>query len=177
MSTDWTLLAYHVYILPVVLFVAQLEKVPPRWEDCEIQALQKLLPGPKHWFQADGLRSLRLLGFPKAVPELHEVSIAIRFRVATRENAKNGGLHVATRAARLLEVLRTCGYWPRLARWSDWIQSSALISLDEAVAACSAKGVTTHNVEDAIAGDAERPWTVDVHRKVQRQWQRHDAGC
>jgi len=155
-----------------LFFHCTVKKKPDAWAQCELEALQRLLPGPQHWFQVDALRSLQLLGFPKSIPDLHALSVAIRFRVASRENSRYGGLCACHRNYHLKATTRRCDFLARLAKWSNWIESSALASLSEAVQTCGVKGVTAAGIESDIAEGAARPWTAEVHRRVQRQFQR-----
>ncbi len=77
-----TTLAYAVYILPVVLFVAQLD-VPPN-------ALRKLFPGPGRWFRTADMVHLQQLGMPKSFPDLACITTAAQFRVHCQEAADQG---------------------------------------------------------------------------------------
>ena len=60
-----TLMAYSVYILPVMLFVTQLDSPTSSWEAVEKTAIRRLLPGPGNWCDVKALRALPCLGFPK----------------------------------------------------------------------------------------------------------------
>ena len=75
-------LAYKVYILPVLLFVVQLEDLPPSWPDYEQKAIQRLFPGHWKWLPLGIARNLKLLGFPLEVPDLEIMVSAIRLRAA-----------------------------------------------------------------------------------------------
>ena len=44
-----TMQAYRVYVWSVLLFVAQLEDLPPNFSDFELKACRALLPGPRGW--------------------------------------------------------------------------------------------------------------------------------
>ena len=101
-------LTYAVYILRVILFVAQLDGLPTNWASVEQAALHNLLPGPASWFTVDAARGLQCLGLPKGFVGLSNFHKAIQFRVATTEGASQGGLDVIHRARSLTERLTQC---------------------------------------------------------------------
>ena len=61
----YTLTAYAVYVLPVLTYVAQLDSPPENWEQMEIEAVRRLIPGPAEWCLPEDLQCLRRSGFPK----------------------------------------------------------------------------------------------------------------
>ena len=44
-----TILAYRVYIFPVLCFLMQLDRLPPDWAEYEQKACALLFPGPRCW--------------------------------------------------------------------------------------------------------------------------------
>ena len=160
-------LAYAVYILPVILFVAQLDGLPPGWPSAEKAALR-----PASWFSVDAVRGLRCLGFPKGFADLSILHKAIKFRVATAESASQGGLNVIHRARALTEQWTQCTFLARKAMWNTWFQAAYLFQLRGAVHHCASKGVAKRNLEDELAGHTPRPHTPEMRRSIRRRWQK-----
>ena len=55
--------AYRIYVFSVLLYVAQLERVPPEALQQEEWVLLRLVSGPRDWMTAPALQSLKDLGF------------------------------------------------------------------------------------------------------------------
>ena len=53
-----TALAYRVYILPTLSFIAQLHPPPPEWARTEAAALRALVKGPRCWARPTDLHQL-----------------------------------------------------------------------------------------------------------------------
>ena len=59
-----TLLAYRVYIFPLIGFLLQLETLPQEWKGIEKKICNILFPGPTGWSSPESLQSLKHMGFP-----------------------------------------------------------------------------------------------------------------
>jgi hypothetical protein len=167
-----TTLAYAVYILPVVLFVAQLDAPPENWGDFETKALRKLLPGPGHWFRTADVRHLQQLGMPKSFPDLACITTAAQFRVHCQEAAATGGLQIRSRAATMRRWLATSPQVARCGSWFRWFQRAFVLQLDDSRRACEAKGITQASVELALAKGVPRPYPKLVAIKIRKGFQR-----
>ena len=165
-------LAYAVYIVPVILFVAQLDGLPPNWATVEKAALRNLLPGPASWFTVDAARGLRCLGLPKGFADLSILHRAIQSRVATMEGASQGGLNVIHRARALTEQWTQCTFLARKATWNTWFQAAYLFQLRDAIHHCASKGITKRVLEDELAGHIPRPHTPEMRQSIRRRWQK-----
>ena len=165
-------LAYNVYILPVLPFVAQLDAPPTTWKQTENKVLRKLLPGPAHWFKPEALSSISCLGFPKDFPDLMELTKAIQYRVATTEASATGGLDILGRAYTLRNVIPESDYIGRTAVWNDWFSSSYIFQFSNAITHCQDKGITQHSLEVELGHGSPSPYTAQLAKSIRRRWQR-----
>jgi hypothetical protein len=161
-----TTVAYAVYILPVVLFVAQLDAPPEAWAATEATALRRLLPGPGCWVQPADVRGLKNSGMPKGIPDLAHIITATQFRVASREAAATGGLKVGIRASLLRQWLSTSEQVSRCGVWHQWFQRAFLLQLDAAVTKCRGRGITQESVVQQLSNHAARPFTREVQARI-----------
>ena len=165
-------LAYAVYILPVILFVAQLDRLPPNWASVEQAAVRNLLPGPASWFTVDAARGLQCLGLPEGFADLSILHKAIQFRVATMEGASQGGLNVIHRARSLPQDWTQCNFLARKATWSTWFQAAYLFQLRDAIHHCASQGITKRILEDELAGHIPRPYAPEMRQSIRCRWQK-----
>ena len=88
-----TSVAYSVYIVSVISFLAQLDALPEqRWRSVEAEAINHLVPGASQWGMPSDFHRLRQLGFPKDFVDMQVRQLAIRLRVSFMEAASTGGL-------------------------------------------------------------------------------------
>ena len=167
-----TSLAYSVYILPVVLFVAQLDAPPPHWPSVERAALRNLLPGPAAWFTPAVVRGLPHLGFSKGFADLTLLYRAVQFRVATMEASASGGLRIGARARQLDLAIQDSPLLLRGGAWRTWYQGSFLFQLRDSLRFCAAQGLTQRGLEDTLAQHAARPFPPDLRLSIRRRWQK-----
>ena len=134
-----TINAFQVFIMSVMLFVAQLDPLPEAYPDLEKSACVALFPGPNDWISTSFLTCLKITGFPRELPDMQAISMAARARVATHEDARYGGLEVQKRAQLLRRNLQSAEETPRLAYFADWINGNFLFSLESAMKALEHK--------------------------------------
>ena len=96
-----TVVAYRVYILSVLLFVAQLERVPEAALQAESRALLRLTPGPTDWMTAGPLKALTDFGMNFEFASLSACATAAAARAFKFENYVNGGLRARERRQQL----------------------------------------------------------------------------
>ena len=83
--------AYNIYVLPTLLFVAQLEGVPKDFMKWETKAFGALSKGPRGWNDPEMFKSLReWYGMPINAKSLEQVANASKIRVAVSENWSEG---------------------------------------------------------------------------------------
>ena len=167
---------WNTFVLPVLLFVAQLERVPEVVLQTERCLLRRAAPGPGSWCQAEDLWRLRkAFHLPGEFRQLSATAIASHLRVLHFENRQAGGLRIQHRARVLEGLLSSSEYLVRKARWGGWYQRSALFVLHAAARQFRGLGFTRTAIEDLAAGNATRPWTPAVASQVRHNFQR--AAC
>ena len=75
-GSSFAILAYRVYILPVLSFIIQMDGLPQNWSDLEAWALQQLLPGPFRWCPQFVAHHLADHGFSADFANLAEIHSA-----------------------------------------------------------------------------------------------------
>ena len=123
-----TINAFQVFVMSVLMFVAQLDPLPPNYLAVEAQACRSMFPGPTGWMSASFLRGMRVAHFPKELPHLEVFTTASRARVATHEDARHGGLRVRSRAHELRRAINESGNIFQRACSVDWLRHSVRIS-------------------------------------------------
>ena len=129
---------YNVYILPTLLFVAQLEEVPKRYEEWERTAFKWLSKGPKEWGDPRVFKALKTnFKMPNEAKDLREVGLVAKARVCLMENAKAGGLRMEERRRALKRSLEesTAGNMSALhgSKWKDWYEGAHSVVVLNAV--------------------------------------------
>jgi hypothetical protein len=94
----WATQAWNVYIVPTLLFVAQLERPPEDIDKILHSMLRKAAYGPGNWFRPPDVMHLRrAFGFAAAAAAAE----ATQYRTASLEACWTGGLRVLARATQL----------------------------------------------------------------------------
>ena len=60
-----TAIAYRTYIASLLTFILQLDSLPSTWVEEEARALERLVPGLRHWSAVRDLHCLGERGFPR----------------------------------------------------------------------------------------------------------------
>ena len=124
--------AYRVFISSVLMLVAQLDPLPPQFDDFESRACRSLFRGPPGWMTAGFLKGMKIAAFPIELPDIHASSWAARARVAVHENSAHGGLQIARRARSMRLQISSAGGHFCPAYCSAWLSSCFIFSLDSA---------------------------------------------
>jgi len=78
--------AYNIYVLPTLLFIAQLEGVPREFARWEAKALGAMSKGPRGWSDTEMFKSLKeWFGMPMNAKNLDQIANASKVRVAISE--------------------------------------------------------------------------------------------
>ncbi|CAK0879300.1 unnamed protein product [Prorocentrum cordatum] len=168
----YTLAAYSVCVLPVLTFVAQLDRPPPSRVEAEIAAVRRLTPGPGHWCCPLDLRCLEFLGFPKSLPDFEARVAASQCRVAHLEAVSQGGVQIASRARELREWRHQRDSPIRAATWASWLDRAFVFQLEASVAAADRAGASRARAEFHLSERSPRPFTMTVDNRVRRGSQR-----
>ena len=124
--------AYRVFVASVLMFVAQLDPLPPDFGDFETRACRTLFRGPPGWMTTGFLKGMKSAAFPIELPDIRAGSVAARARVAVHENATHGGLQIARRARSLRLHMASAGGHFCPAYCGAWLRSCFILSLESA---------------------------------------------
>lgn len=86
-----TLTAHRTYILPLAGFVAQLEPLPPDWQQVERKIMVTLFPGSRGWVDLLLVHHLRDLGHTIEMKDAVAMAQGAKCRVYRWGNFENGG--------------------------------------------------------------------------------------
>ena len=168
---------YNVFVLPVLLFVAQLEDPPPAALEAESWGLRRVAPGPYRWILPSDLWRLRSgFGMSFRFRSLGWVATAAQARVLWSEATSTGGLSIAHRAARLEHALANAEYIGRRGLWSAWFEASPALVLQRTHDALQRRRLDPRRAEAALSGDAPQPWPRQLALRVKgglQQWISH----
>jgi hypothetical protein len=106
MGLQLSIAAYNTYVLPTLLYLAQLRTPPETVLAEERRALSRVLPGPGGWLtQAEAFTLAEARGARRSLHSLQDCAQAAKLRVHHWEAASHGGLHRASRWQRLREAI------------------------------------------------------------------------
>ena len=87
MGTYLSIKVYNTFILPTLLFIAQLEHPPQRTIQAEMRMASRIAPGRGKWCTTSTLPHLRDIGAPTEVRDLQRNAAAAMARVAQWEGS------------------------------------------------------------------------------------------
>lgn len=154
-------LAYKIYTLPAMSFVAQLHNPPDSWNTLEYQALMALIPGPGSWIRPSDLHKLKeWYGMPWSMDCLTEVAEASLLRVTYRAGAGGSPLQVRIRAEAFEDKLRHTNRLDEAVWRHSWFTNNALANLIANSRSLRERDLSVGQVEDSIRGDMPLPLTA-----------------
>jgi hypothetical protein len=157
LGLHFTSVAFNVYVSSLLGFLLQLEVLPEAWDSVEAAALRRMVPGPAKWILPEDLHVLRRHhGMPHDFANMHEVSLAARFRVAHMEAAASGVLAVPAAVRRLDALFAGTTFLGRGGRWRSWFMHSHYHNLAAAMQTYRQQGITIASVEADLGAAAPR---------------------
>ena len=156
--------AFQVFIASVMMYVAQLDPLPPDFPSLEGRACRSWLPGPKDWISTGFLKGMTTAFFPKELPDLQLSSVAARARVATHEDALHGGLRVRHRARDLRRVMHAADNSFHVGRFAQWLKGNFLFSLEAATD-------TLQKREQHLRHDTSMMYSEGLPNQERQGWQ------
>ena len=111
---------YNTFILPTLLFIAQLEHPPDTTIQAENKAHKSLAAGPKGWCRMLDLQHLKDIGAPIEARSLERNAAAAMLRTAFWENSLEGGIPWAAMQHHHHYSMSQTGDVARSARQADW---------------------------------------------------------
>jgi hypothetical protein len=142
MGLQLAVAAYNTYVLPTLLYVAQLRKPPAEVLAEEARALSRVLPGPGGWItQQEAFTLAGARGARQSLHSLEDCTKAAQLRVYHWEARRQGGLRAAQRWHTLREAISGTAFLPQNARTFCWLLHPPSRTLQENVEALGEQGV------------------------------------
>ena len=152
MGLQFSLIAYHTYVLPTLGFLLQFRRPSEAVLKAELKALRALLPGPANWFTLEDASYFKdSWGLPINLTTVTTLSLAARTRLSNYENRSHGGLHIRSRHRQLRDTIRLLiqpGHW---ATWHTWYTSGLLNHLHDADSELRQLGISANAVRSKLA--------------------------
>ena len=171
---------WNIFILPILVFVAQLERVPVEALTGVDAMLRKAAYGPGKWSSSEDMYHLRrAFRFATEFRSLAHVGSAAMLRVASWEDCWNGGLQVQVRDRALQCLLRDTDHLVRKGRWHLWYDKAHTRQLAANLVELEQKGVTTPSLIAKLTDGSPRPWPQPTELAARRRFQQaaHLAIC
>ena len=170
--------AYRVFIFSVVLFVAQLDPLPPGFAATERRVWARLAPGPGSWITPPVIGQLRALGFPVQAPEAAVVAVAARARVAVHDSASKGGLRIEEHCERINAARADPANRRRVRHFADGLSRIIVTHLRDARAqvAAAAADLQDHSLFDPTASASRKDgWQARATELLTRHAERRQV--
>ena len=173
MGLQFSSVAYNVFALSVLSFVAQLETPPGHTLDVEKTILTKAAPGPHRWCSADDLWHLQdSFGLAFRFRNLSLMATSAQIRVTMWEASASGGLNVDKHAARLDQALIDTDLLGRRVRLASWFNGAHIFVLRRSLAFLRALQWNEQRLLRELTNDAPRPWTPQIVQRAKNDTQR-----
>ena len=128
------MMAYRVYIAPVLSFISQLDPLPTTFGAGGGKVCEMLFPGGRGWMTPGCLKNLKALSFPTELPDLHRCALAAKDRVHKFENALQGGLKISAQIRRFGDLGASGDNLIRGTRFPEWFNNLIIFNLIAAYA-------------------------------------------
>ena len=178
-------LAYNIFALSTLLYVAQLEPIPNHVYELERENILKMFPGAGTWAICEDLWYLREnFGLAKSAQPLVCIARAAKIRIAylgchfgcksvTKSMVlRPGSDNIFSRWKSLQSCMRQTEHFGRLAEWESWYQNSFCKTLVENVRWCNSKNITVNSILDDI-GTVDNHGVDEAFCKVKREFQKN----
>jgi len=150
-------LAYSVYVLPVLSYLAQF-KVPDAIAlKAEEEALRAMVPGPFQWCFKDDMHHFKeYYRQSRSFPRLSHMGLSARCRMTTFENCASGGLKMRERFAAIgrdAEYSDQCLGRQRV--WASWYKTGIIQDMTNSLTELQQKGLSLTYLEDKAVGPSD----------------------
>ena len=152
-------LAYNVFAVSVLSYIAQLEEVPRHVVESERARMLHMFPGPGTWIIPEDLWfAAENFGLAKSAVSVELMARAAKFRVAVmgcrfsggndsiRGLKRLGGDNIHARWHELRQVMSDTDYLPRVGRWHNWYRGSYCKVLIDNMQWLKSKGITRDKI-------------------------------
>jgi hypothetical protein len=148
---------YNIFILPTLLFVAQLTHPTQEAFQNESKAQAKLAPGPRTWCQMQELHHLKDLHATVEARALDTNAKATMLRTAIWENHAQGGLQLEHMAKEMEKALQKSPHFGRAVKHIQWHKSHFCTTLHNHKKNMATLGLTEHNLRNTITNNTPLP--------------------
>ena len=181
---QYATLAYNIFALSTLLYVAQLEAVPRFVLIEERVQILRMFPGPGQWMIPEDAWYLKEnYGLAKSAQPLALVARAAKLRVSAlgchfgcrqvtgRQLRRLGTDNIYARKRALAGAMASTEYIDRILHWSSWYKHNFCRVLVDNADFLKSKGITTASICMTIAGN-EAPWDKDEVGKIFGEFQK-----
>ncbi len=148
---------YNIFILPTLLFVAQLTHPTQEALQTEQKAQAKLAPGPRVWCQMQELHHLKDLHATVETRDLDTNAKATMLRTAIWENHSQGGLQTTRMTKELRKAIHDTQHIGRAAKHADWHRAHFGTTLHNHRTTMGNIGLTEDNIRTSITNNTPLP--------------------
>lgn len=163
---------YNTYVLPVLLFVAQLEPPPTTVIQAEKAALRRIAPGPGNWCSPADLHHGHAYGLGAEMRPLAVSCRAAMLRTHAWESHCDGGVRWRRMAAELKTARADTTRLVRAVHLREWLDAHIPTGVQAVVVRCADQGVHIRAARMALVGDEIGPLRRQDAVKFRRQSQR-----
>lgn len=173
MGLFFTAHVWNIYLLPILLYVAQLCRPPEKIRRLVDDVMLRTWPGPFNRVQPKDLKHLKELGFQSQFKDLGTVALAAQYRVAHWDSYQGGGLQPTRRVAALQALANSRQGRLRYAARPDWHGQHGLHTLATSLAEVNRLLATTpRHIENLCCKAEPRPWSLKIFNLVKGTFQK-----
>jgi hypothetical protein len=171
----YSALAYTIYVLPILSFVAQLSNPPEEAYIAEGKALRDIIPGPFRWILPEDLfHAGDLYGQGRSFPSLSILAKSAQARVCRLEAHRRGGLKISDKSEEINVTLINSDFQiMRLSSWNQWYQLGPVQTLISNRDNLCRQGLTLIYLWNLARGEVDEDTTREaIFKKVKKRFQR-----
>jgi len=165
---------YNTFILPTLLFIAQLEHPPQHTIQADMRMASRIAPGRGRWCKTSTLSHLRDIGAPTEVRDLQRNAAAAMARVAQWEGSLDGGIKWSHMTYDLYHAGKNETHDNRIfdhRYWHDRHFATTVYNHKQQLR--SQHNITTSTVRKAITHDSPLPLTYKDPQKWKKTTQKN----
>jgi len=181
---QYAAMAYNVFALSTLLYIAQLEPVPNFVVKEERKQVVSMFPGPGNWLTPEDARFLREnFSLAKSAQPLSLVARAAKLRVSAlgchfgchqirgRQLRRLGQDNVHARHHALANAMSSTSFTDRIIHWNKWYKHNYCSVLVENINFPKGKGITTSSIYASITSQNDH-WSEEQVDKIKCEFQR-----
>jgi hypothetical protein len=175
LGLQFSAMAYNMYAISVLAFLAQLEEPPAETYRIEERALLRTATGPANWASPEDLWHLKeSYGQARSFRSVQMMALTSQARVATVENLTVRGRCLKMRAADLDKLLLTGEFIGRRRVWKDWYQRCHVLVLRNALQQLLVRGIQLERIlgelrrtsSSTLGVESARPLSANLQKSI-----------